>query len=115
VDITMTIPQGESPEWVESFFNSPRDEGEDYFPFAATVRDVCPGDWLYVIYRGRIHGRLEILRVDYSGSSLPVGTLGETVNARTVVWVRCPGESAGDRNIPRDGHTQFHYDDVPEW
>ena len=112
--ITRTIPKWEDPEWVAALFAGDRPWLDDW-PFAQTLRDVGEGDFLYVIYRGRIHGRFEIAAVEETDQTVTVGPTKRPLRARTVVWVRCPGELAGRRYIPRRGHRGARYDDVPEW
>jgi hypothetical protein len=85
------------------------------FPSAVRLRNVCADDYLYLIYHGRIHGRLRIKEVEYAARTMEVGTQGQEVDAQTILWVECPGESAGERNIRREGHMGFRYDEVPEW
>src|SRR5262249_36731419 len=101
-------------EWMDSFFDGTR-TGEEDFPFGRPVRNVEEGDYLYLIYHGRIHGRLLITRIEHARRRVRVGTHGQHVEAQTVVWVECPGESAGERNIRRDSHRGHRWDDVPEW
>ena len=114
--IAITIPQGHDPNWVDGFFDGTRQGSED-FPLHAGNVNIHAGEYVYLIYQGRIHGRLSVEDVEYPDppQNIPVGTAGEVIEARTVVRVTCPGESAGERNIPRVGRPQFHYDDVPEW
>jgi hypothetical protein len=116
MNITRTIQQTERPEWVDSFFDGSWRE-EAHFPFGRRVRDVEEGDYLFIIYRGRVVGRCEITRVDQHDQpvTMQVGTDRNPVEAKTVVWVRFPGEPAGVRNIQREGHRGHRYDDIPEW
>lgn len=112
--ITRTMPQDEDLDWVANLFNGTW-TGEEELPFGRTVRHVEPGDYVYLIYRGRVHGRLRVSDVEHADRTIVVGTDGHPVEAKTVVWVHCPGELAGDRNIPRSSHRNHRYDDVPEW
>jgi hypothetical protein len=114
MNITRTIPSWEDPEWLAALFAEGRPWLDDW-PFAQALRGVEEGDFLYVIYRGRIYGRFEIAAVEHVDQTATVGPKKRLVRARTVVWVRCPGEPAGGRNIPRRGHRNARYDDVPEW
>jgi hypothetical protein len=114
MNITQTIPKTETPEWVGEFFDGTRRGLED-FPFGQRLANVTPGDFLYLIHRGRIRGRLLITKVEQSPQTVRVGSQGRQVEAMTVVWVNCPGEDAGSRCIHREGHRGVRYDEVPEW
>lgn len=116
MDISRTFPQDETPDWVANLFNG-NWQGETEFPFGRTVRYVEQGDFLYLIYRGRVHGRMRVTDVEQhpqTRQTIQVGTDGHSVTARTVVWVELPGELAPG-NIPRDSHRGHRYDEVPEW
>jgi hypothetical protein len=114
MDISRTMPQSEKPEYIDSLFDGTTTDKGDW-PFGRTVQNVEPGDFLYVIYRGRIHGRFRITRVEPTTRTVEVGTEARPVQAKTVVWVKYPGELAGTWNILRKGHRGHRYDDVPEW
>ena len=116
MNITRTVPQWESPEWVANFFNGVwQDRAE--FPFGRTVKHVDQGDFLFLIYRGQIAGRLRVVAVEQhpeTPENKSVGTDGHSVNAKTVIRVQLPGEPA-PADIPRKGHRLHRYDNVPEW
>jgi hypothetical protein len=114
MDVTRTIPQREDPAWVAEFFDGTRSGKED-FPFAQRIQRVEPGDFLYLVHRGRIRGRLEIIEVEQTQRTVRVGRDRALVRARTILWVQCPGESAGQRDIRRASHRGHRYDRVPEW
>ena len=114
MDITMTMPKTEPREFVEKLFNEEWD-GEDVpFPFGRTVRDLHQGEYLYLIYRGLIRGRLTVTRVEQTPQTIRVGSEGHPVRARTVVYVHCRGVRA-DRVIHRESHRGHRYDNVLEW
>ena len=112
--ITCTIRKTETQAWVAEFFDGTRTEDQD-FPFGKRIRDVHPGEFLNLIHQGRIRGRLQITRVEHAQRTVPVGSEQKPVDSHTIIWVHCPGEAAGDRNIPRKSHKGFRYDGVPEW
>jgi hypothetical protein len=110
MDITRTIPKTELPRWIDSFFNNSRKGSKEYFPFGRHVKNVGPGDFLYLIYKGAVYGRLEIVKVDQGANRrLPVGTKGIPINAKTIVWVRCPGDRP-QRTMRRRSHRGHKYD-----
>ena len=107
------MPRTETPHYVAGLFDGPHQRVD--FPFGRTVRYVENGDYLYLVYRGRIHGRLRIVDVEQQvRRTIEVGSDARQVRARTVVWVQCPGELApGD--YPRNLRRGHQYDRVPEW
>ena len=116
MDITRTMPQTESPEMVNGLFGGLPRRCE--FPFGQRVKNVVENDFLYLIYQGRVHGRFRIAQVDQLEAEeiMEVGTEGNPVNSITIVWVHLPGELVTENtNIPRPGHRNHRYDDVPEW
>jgi hypothetical protein len=115
--VAITIPQNHAVDWVDGFFDGTTRQGPENFPVAARMARDCQGGYLYLVYRDRIHGRFLIDLVEYHDPplSVPVGTEGEVVETQTTIWVTCPGETAGERNIPREGNRNYFYDDVPEW
>ena len=114
MDISCTIPQTQTFTWVEEFFDGTRTKDED-FPFGTRIKDVQKGDFLYLIYRGQIRGRLQITSVENAQRTVPVGSEGKPVDSKTIIWVRCPGEAVGGRVILRESHRGFRYANVPEW
>jgi hypothetical protein len=114
VDISITIEQHRSPAWLKAFFDGTR-TGLHYFAVGKRIRMVQAGDYLYLVYKNMVVGRLPITKVEYEEKTLPVGVERRPIGARTVVWVQCPGEPAGDRKISRRHQQSFRYDDVPEW
>jgi hypothetical protein len=112
--ITCTIDQNETQAWVDEFFDGTRTEDQD-FPFGRAVRNVVVGDYLYMIWRGLIRGRLRITRIQHIQETIEVGTHEKRVRSRSVVWVECPGEPAGSRIIERESHRGHRWDDVAEW
>jgi hypothetical protein len=116
MDISITLEQDRGPDWVEEFFDGTRTgEGEEYFPVGKRIQNVRQGDFLYLVHQGLIVGRLLITKIDYDEKTLPVGAEGRPIAAKTVVWVKCPGERAGQRKMSRNSQRGFRYDDVPEW
>ena len=100
-------------EWIENLFNGTW-TGDEEIPLGRVARQVQQGDYLYLIYQGRVHGRLRINDVEQAQRTVVVGTDGHPVQARTILWVQCPGERApGD--YPRTLRRGFKYDRVPEW
>ena len=116
MNITRTIQRHEDPKWVASFFDrSLEGEKAGWFPLPQVPRKAKAGDWVYVIYRGRIYGRLQITEVRRVNRADPVGSRGtQRVQARCRLYVRCPGQLA-PKKIERRGHQGIRYDDVPEW
>jgi hypothetical protein len=114
MDITRTIPQTEDPNWVDSFFDGP--EREEDWPFSQRVTNVEPGDFLYLIYRSRIIGRFEVIRVEQldKTKSVPVGTDEHPVDAKTIVYLRFPGERA-PKLIARRSHRNHRYHGGSAW
>jgi hypothetical protein len=114
MDITRTIPQTEDPAWVESFFGGP--EREEDWPFSQRIANVEAGDFLYLIYQGRIVGRFEVVRIRQLAQTrpVPVGTDEYPVEAKTIVYVRFPGERALQL-IERRGHRNHRYYDGSGW
>src|SRR4051794_2590948 len=75
VNITRTIQRHEDPKWVASFFDrSLEGEKAGWFPLPQVPRKAKAGDWVYVIYRGRIYGRLQITEVRRVNRADPVGS-----------------------------------------
>lgn len=109
-----TIPQHEEPGYVEAFFDGAH-QGEMNFSVPTRLRRSEELRYVALVYRGRVWGRLRVLRTEEIDQPVAVGNVGNTVNARTTVWVSCPGESAGDRNIPRESRRSVTYDPLPEW
>jgi hypothetical protein len=115
MDITRTIQGEEDPNWVEEFFDGTvKGNHSGWFPLPGRPQDVDKGDRLYLIYRGRIHGRFVITDVEDVDAQVKVGSAGPVIQARARVYVRCPGERA-PRWIKRRGNQGIRYDDVPEW
>ncbi|MBV9123143.1 MAG: hypothetical protein JO112_07290 [Planctomycetes bacterium] len=115
MNITCTIGQKETPAWVAEFLDGTR-QGAVHFAFGQRINHVYPGDYLYLIHRGKVQGRLRITEVvEDAELTLPAGNEHEPIEAKTVVWVHCPGEPVGHRDIPRDSHRGFRYDEVSEW
>ena len=118
MDITRTIQANEKEAWVNQLFDGTLPT--TYFPLPAVPKEVNRGggDWLYVIYHGKIVGRCRIARVEVLNrpSVDEVGTdeEGGEIQARCRIHVECPGERA-PREIFRRGHTGIRYDSVPEW
>jgi hypothetical protein len=88
MDISRTIQQTESTEWVDSFFDGTFN-GDIKFPFSRTVKHVHIGDYLYLIYKGRYCGRMRITHVNQGHKTVRVGSGKTPVIGRTVVRVRC--------------------------
>lgn len=115
MDITRTIQGDEAPDWVEQYFDGKvKGDNSSWFPLPGRPKDIDQGDWLYLIYRGRIHGRFVITGVADVDAQEQVGTAGPVIRARARVYVRCPGERA-PRWIRRRGNQGIRYDGVPEW
>lgn len=112
MDITRTIQKEESEEWVDALFDGTLTETD--FPLHAVPKDVAPGDWLYVIYRGKIVGRCRSSSIVRADEPVWVGSDEHVVDARCVITVECPGERA-PVEIRRKGHQFIRYDTVPEW
>ena len=113
MDITRTIPQTERPDWIAQLFDG-HWVGDVEFPFGRAVKNIYAGNWLYLIYRRRVHGRLKISRVEHNECVVPVGSQSESVYARTVVFVNCPGELAPGVLLTV-GHRGHRYDNMREW
>ena len=116
MDIARTIQAEEHSDWVERLFDGKELTGKNAtnFPLKARPSKARVGDWLYLIYRGRIHGRLRITEIEQVDKEVPVGTSGAMVRARALVHVQCPGERA-PRWIKRRGSQGFTYVSVPKW
>jgi hypothetical protein len=115
MNITRTIQQSEDPAFVASFFDGTVTMDEEW-PFAQRIRNVEKGDFLFVIYRGEIVGRLaivDVVRLDRTRAVL-VGSNREPVEGKTIVTTRCPGEKP-KKPIKRRPHRGHKYDPVSEW
>jgi hypothetical protein len=111
MDITRTIRQEESADWIACHFDGRRTWAN--FPLPGRPSDVVPGDHLYLIYRGIVVGRFEIERLLSANEITEVGTEDQTIDARCLVRVTCPGERA-PRVIHATGHMGIRYTD-PLW
>lgn len=114
MDITRTIPRGESCDFVESWFTGESRIGE--FPVPGKPSDVVPGDYLYVIYRKRIVGRFVVDHIERIevGDEPIIGSDAVMATGKYNVVVNRPGEKA-PVEIHRRGHVGIRYDTVPEW
>lgn len=113
--IFRTIPKTESKEWLQrEFFNNSKKGRKDFFPFGRVVRKANKGDFLYLVYKGYVFGRLCIQRIDQKPGILHVGSKSHQVRAKTVIWVDCPGELAPGKYRWRSLHG-FTYGDVADW
>ena len=91
MDITRTIQATEDPSWVAQLFDGSIQEA--WFPLPCVPKNADRGDWLYVIYRGEVFGRLRINKKERRNQKPdPVGSQGHTIDARCRVHVEVPGE-----------------------
>ena len=90
MDITRTIQASEDPSWVAQLFDGSIQEA--WFPLPGRPRKAGVGDWLYVIYQGKIVGRCMIIKIPPYQKPDPVGSQGHTIDARCRVYVEVPGQ-----------------------
>src|SRR3954462_13984480 len=105
VDITRTIPNSQSIDWIRRHFDGRRTWAD--FPLPGIPRNLMPGEHLYLIYRGLVVGRFEIQAILRADEVAEVGTEDQTINAKCRIRVRCGG---GERDrapteIRARGHT----------
>ncbi len=106
---TKTIPAGKTEAEVEALL-----VGHDHFlPLAQTPTRAQAGDFIYLIYRGKISARARI-------RALEVVKRGEMAEERAgAEWARCLVHYTGawekpGREIPAQGHQSVRYLDVQE-
>ena len=104
---TKTIPAGKTEAEVEALL-----AGRDHFlPLAQTPTRAQAGDFIYLIYRGRISARARI-------RALEVVKPGMMAEERAGAdWARCLVQYAGEwerpgREIPAQGHQSVRYLEV---
>jgi|SRR5580698_2653590 hypothetical protein len=121
MDISRTVPQAETVDWVNSFFDGTWPINDPdwplYFPSAGPIANLNVGDYLYIIYRGLVRGRLRIREIEHveNGTTLEVGSNADEVPARVIICVDYPGESVGERIVPCSGHRGHKYVPTPLW
>lgn len=110
MDITRTIQATEDPSWVKQLFDGSIHEA--WFPLPGVPKDADRGDWIYVIYRREVYGRLRIKKKERRNQKPdPVGSKDHTINARCRLYVDVPGELTPPANKPLSirGRMGFRY------
>lgn len=117
MDIIRTIQASEEPSRVESYFNGQMTQV--CFPLRVKPTKACEGDWLYVIYQGKVVGRCRIDRLQtfQKPTPIPVGSDGHIIYARCLVHVQAPGERVPHDKNPIDarGWVGFRYAPESLW
>jgi hypothetical protein len=113
MDITRTIPADESPRWLTRLFDGTWRTAT--FPLLGVPRRCRSGDSLFLIHRGEVVSRCEILEIRRVRETAVVGSRGtKRVRALCKVVVRCPGERPVS-TVRRSGHQGIRYVRLPGW
>ena len=104
---TKTIPAGKTEAEVEALL-ARRDH---FLPLAQTPTRAQVGDFIYLIYRGRIYARARIRALEM----VKPGVMAE--ERAGTKWARCLVHYSGEwerprREIPAQGHQSVRYLDV---
>ena len=113
MDITRTMPADESPKWIRRLFDGTWKTAT--FPLTGVPRRCQPGDSLFLIYRGQVTRRFDILKIKRVWQTVLVGPHGsKRIEARCKIIVGCPGERPA-RILRRRGHQGFRYVRLARW
>lgn len=104
--ITKTIPAGRGEEGISSLFDGSLKEFE--FHMAGNPSKLAVGDFVYTIFKDELRGRLLITEL-ITGAVNP-----SSGRPRTLIKVRCPGESLASP-VARKGHRGTRYYDGADW
>ena len=101
---TKTIPRDKPADFISEVLS----RKNDYFPLAYRPTRAEPGDYLYLIYRGSIAGRVKIASLEPSSSPQPPG---ETPYPAWAAWIiRFNGSwEKSPRDISLKGHQSVRY------
>ncbi len=117
MSVARTVQASEERRWIDGFVG---DRMECEFPLRGVPQRPV-GEWLYIVYQGRVEVRCRVLRTEPRDGTVLVGSDEHPVDARYGLIVQCPGERApgeirvrgfmGIRYIPGAGE----WDDVEAW
>jgi hypothetical protein len=101
---TRTIPS----EKGEAFVNRTLSGIDHYVPLAYRPNRARPGDFIYLVFRGRIAGRARIVAIESAASARPMGEDRYPQWAKWIIrfggaWQKPP------RDIPVQGHQSVRY------
>ena len=101
---TKTIPAGKTVAEVDALLA----ERDHFLPLAQTPTRAQAGDFVYLIYRGRISARARIRALEV----VKPGVMAE--ERADAAWARCLVHYAGEwetpgRDIPAQGHQSVRY------
>ncbi len=116
MDITRTIQQDEDPSHIDGFFQGQNRELR--FPVKGKPKRLGMGDYVYLIFRGKIVGRFSVTHiVPIPPNQIPyeVGKKRPfTTKGTYFVVTKAPGERT-TKLIHRRGHQGIRYDNVSAW
>lgn len=104
--ITKTIPASRGAQGIDSLYDGSIDEFE--FHMAGSPSKLSVGDYVYTIFNDELRGRLKITEL-IQGATNP-----KSGKPRTLIMVRCPGETIG-KPVHRKGHRGTRYYDGADW
>jgi hypothetical protein len=116
MDVTRTVPRNEIESHIAKWFQGSK-RGHK-FPVKGCPRRLQGGDYLYIIWKGLIYGRLQVLNIEKIPlNEQPIVGSRRKVTAGTHnIIVEAPGECVPvNLKIKRRGHRGIRYDSVPEW
>lgn len=104
--ITKTIPAKEGREALEKLYDGSIKEFE--FHMAGKPSKLNVGDYVYTIFEDKLMGRLKITKLKGGATNSNSG------RARTLIYVKCPGEKLKNP-INKKGHRGTRYYDGSDW
>ncbi len=114
MNVTRTVPKEEVESHIKRWFEG--NKREHRFPVKGKPQKLFKGEYLFIIWKGLIYGRLEVLDIEKIPlNKVPiVGSKNVKTAGTHNIIVEAPGELAHSV-IKRRGHMGIRYDEVKEW
>jgi hypothetical protein len=101
---TRTIPSEKDQTYVDQILS----KSDLFIPLAYRPNRANQGDFIYLVFRGRIVGRARITRIDSAASTVEAKTNEVPRWAKWLIWYEGTWEKP-PRDIPIQGHQSVKY------